>query len=157
MSKTESYFERQEYEELADAFDKETVFLSGGYDRLPTYYALMQIGTPVLPHLIIDIENPRKRGDWWRIQMVCELASTALQQSIIFPEEIRGKHAEVQARVLAWWEADGQHAYLESLNELGYQGDAFIREGGRWWNLYSRGNLAFLFNSLEPTAEQRKA
>ena len=91
------------YLKLSNKIDDETMFLSGGFERNKSYQKLIEEGQEIIPDLILDIEN--MGPCWWRMGMICQIAENAMDQCIVFPEEIKGMSESVAKRILDWWKS----------------------------------------------------
>lgn len=98
--------------DLSASLDEETTFLSGGFQNLEGFQAIIGQGESALPVLLSDIKDDTIRtGGWWRLQAVWTIAAQ-LDLPIEFPEDSRGKYDAVKAIVEDWGQAQG---YLEAI------------------------------------------
>jgi len=93
---------RSEIGFLSIQLEEETMFMSGGFDRLDAFQQIISHGESALPELLDDMDNP----NWWRLQAIWTVAHN-IGKSIEYPEEIRGKYAEVIEHTIGWAKANG--------------------------------------------------
>ena len=88
--------------ELPSRLDAETLFMSGGFERLEGFQRIIEFGEQALPELLLDMDQPA----WWRMQAIWTIADS-IGEPIEFAEEIRGRYLSVRDQIITWAEANG--------------------------------------------------
>ena len=86
---------REEFEKWNEALERETGFLSGGWERTSAYRAGLALGPALVPHLIRGLESDA--GSWPWIGLLVEILGGPNL------DEIRGRWPLVRDRYVEWY------------------------------------------------------
>ena len=100
------------YLQQADYVDYDTSIMSGGFQRVQSYKNLSAFGVAIMPHLIQDL---RIDPDWWRVQMVSEIAARDFSQNVLIARDIRGQLLPVRSAYIRWWNNFVREAMFDEL------------------------------------------